>query len=746
VSARAVTAADDRAALRFYLAAQSNRLLVQTLMASVAAVGWLTGLIHFDLVRGAAAYLTGAASALVLAALARMAADRGRALPPHAIWMTLDLLLVSWTVYIIRDEYPLWLIWYVISTTAAAFIAGRRAAHAVLAGSIVCYLGTLVLLGKIGGFDHELALAAGRLALLFGGTYFTIGGVADLRARKLQVAALHAEKSMQLEELRRLADELDRRGSELAGANRRTQEANRAKSQFLANMSHELRTPLNSIIGFSEILSDKLAGRIEPRFERFLGNILGSGRHLLGLINDILDLSKIEAGRMELVFEPLSLGDLVRGVESVMHSIAAKTGVSIEMEIAPELPPVVADPPRVKQILYNLLSNAVKFSPPGGVVTVRARRGGPEAAIDGRPSVELEVEDRGPGIRSEDQQLIFDEFRQVDGQTTRNMGGTGLGLALVKRFVQMHGGTIEVDSETGRGSLFRVRLPVDATTVDSRRSAVEPVSFGFSLEEARDAAGEAPLVLVAEDDGDFYLAFALELEAAGYRVVRAERGDEALTLIRSLRPDGIVLDLVLPVRDGWEVLKAIKADPETSEIPVLIVSVVPDQDLGLALGADDYFLKPLDRERFLHRLRELVPPEVVARPRVLIVDDDPLVHDYLGVELEEAGFLVSSARDGRSGVELAVAERPHLVVLDLVMEDMDGARVAVELRSRPETEHTPIVVFTSKELDQEERKLLAERTAAVLSKAPEDRRRLPAVLRELQSRRAHTRHERPERA
>jgi DNA-binding response OmpR family regulator len=506
-------------------------------------------------------------------------------------------------------------------------------------------------------------------------------------------------------------------------------------------MSHELRTPLNSIIGFSEILGNRLAGTIEPRYERFVGNILGSGRHLLGLINDILDLSKIEAGKMSLIFEPLSLGDLARGVESVMHSIAAQRSVEIRLQIEPGLPPIVADGPRVKQILYNLLSNAVKFSPDGDSVDVRVARVGADQSPIELDSVSIEVEDRGVGIRREDQRLIFDEFRQVDGETTRNTGGTGLGLALSKRFVEMHGGSIEVDSEIGRGSRFRVVLPIDAFEVEGRRRGSGPVSFSFPAAEIGDAvaAPGIPTVLVAEDDAEFFAALAAELESAGYRVLRAVQGDEALELVASEQPDAIVLDLVLPVRDGWEVLKELKASAATAGIPVLIVSVVADHELGLALGADDYFLKPLDRERFFRRLRELAPAASAIRPRVLVIDDDPMVHEYLSVELDAAGFEVRSALDGRTGIELAVADRPELVVLDLIMDDLDGFRVALELQSRPETEHLPIVVFTSKELEPEERRRLTEKSTAVLSKAPEDRRRLPAVLRELEERRRRSR-------
>jgi CheY-like chemotaxis protein len=313
--------------------------------------------------------------------------------------------------------------------------------------------------------------------------------------------------------------------------------------------------------------------------------------------------------------------------------------------------------------------------------------------------VVLEVVDQGVGIRREDQRLIFEEFRQVDGETTRNMGGTGLGLALVKRFVEMHGGVIEVESEPGRGSLFRATLPVDASRVATRREGSDPLSFGFPIDAAHRAlgapgAGEAPVVLVAEDDDTFFASFAADLENAGYRVRRAARGDEALEIARAARPSAVILDLVLPVKDGWEVLKELKADPLTAEIPVLIVSVVASHELGFALGADEYFVKPLDRRGFLDRLRELVPAEAPARPRVLVVDDDPQVHDYLTVELEEAGYDVLSASNGPDGLELAARAVPAVIVLDLAMDGMDGFRVAAELQALPDTARIPIVVFT----------------------------------------------------
>ncbi len=726
----------------FHLKVQRNRLAVMVLMAGFAAVGKLAGAFDFQWPLWLLVFSLGVLSVLGFSLhyrRAELVAPRERL---DLAWLLFDVGLTSAAIYILHDQAPLWLLWYMTSAAAAAFSTGRQTAHVVIGASCAAYLGTLTLLGRIQGLDPELWNALGRLTVLYGASYFMIRGIADLRERRIEIAALNDENSARLAELRRLAAELDRRGRELSEANLRAQEANRAKSQFLANMSHELRTPLNSIIGFSEILSAKLETQIEPRFTKFLLNILGSGRHLLGLINDILDLSKIEAGKMEMHLERISLGDLMRGVESIMHGVAAKRGIEIALELEADLPPVVADAPRLKQILYNLVSNAVKFSPEGRPVTVRVRRSTTGAVPLGVESVVLEVQDHGHGIRREDQKMIFEEFRQVDGETTRNMGGTGLGLALVKRFVEMHGGLIEVESEPGQGSLFRVILPVDASRAIHSRDSSEPLSFGFPTQAARAAlgaegTGETPVVLVAEDDDTFFASFAADLEAAGYRVLRAARGDEAIEIARAAKPAAVILDLVLPVKDGWEVLKELKADPATAQIPVLIVSVVANHELGFALGADEYFVKPLDRHGFLDRLRELVPAEAPARPRVLVVDDDPQVHDYLTLELEEAGYEVLSASNGPDGLELAARVVPAVIVLDLAMDGMDGFRVASELQALPDTARIPIVVFTSKELTAEDRGRLAGRTSAVLSKAPDDRKRLPAVLRELEARRSH---------
>ncbi len=709
------------------LAVQRSRGIAFIGMYAVAMIGRLAGILDFDYRWAHMLAVAAFGSAVVFHQLYRQGLDRRWKVELQVVWMACDVVFITWMVYLTHGSSSLWLVWYLSNTAAAAFVAGGRATLRVASANCVAYLLLLVLLGDIRGLDRALGDALIRLALLYTASFFFLRGIADLRDKRLKIRELARDKSRQLEELKRLTATLDRQARELADAHLRSQEASLAKSQFLANMSHELRTPLNSIIGFSEILGEKLSDQLEARHVKFLKNILDSGRHLLGLINDILDLSKIEAGKMELSLEKMSLADVAHGVRSVMLGVVGSRGIELVVEVEEDLPPIIADGPKVKQVLYNLVSNAIKFSPDGSQVRIVARDVAANASGLAMPAVEISVADQGIGIAPEEQRLIFEEFRQVDGEVTRTYGGTGLGLTLVRRFVEMHGGTVGVDSAPGRGSTFCVCLPVDASQVMLTPAAAP-------ARHPSVPAADRPVVLVVEDDEPFYRALAADLEAAGYRPRWAHHGEQALRLAADLQPAAITLDLALPGIDGWEVLKALKSDPRVAQIPVIIVSLLENHELGFALGAEDYFLKPLERRHFLSRLKGLLGEAERPSKPALIIDDDPQVHQLLEEELEQAGYEVLAAHDGRHGLELAAARRPAIIVLDLMMPEMNGFEVAATLRDDPTTAGIPIVVLTAKELTTQDRQRLHGKIQGVLAKAPMDRHLIVRSIQEIESR------------
>ncbi len=744
------------------LAVQRSRAMAFVGMYVVAMVGKLAGLLDFNPLSAHALLVSTLASAALFHQLYSRRLDRRWGIDLKIVWMACDVGFITWLMVLTHGASSLWMVWYLSNTAAAAFVAGRPAALGVAIANSTAYLTLLIVLGDIRGFDRGLADAMIHLALLYSASFFFLRGIADLRDKRHRIRELARVKSQQLEELKELTAKLDRQATELAQAHLESQEASRSKSQFLANMSHELRTPLNSIIGFSEILGDKLSDTLEPRYLKFLANILDAGRHLLSLINDILDLSKIEAGKMELILEKVSLGDIAQGVRSVMLGVVGGRGIAIVIEMAEDLPLLVGDGPKVKQILYNLVSNAIKFSPDHSEVRIEALplEDG-EGPLSG-PSVELRVIDQGIGIAAVDQETIFQEFRQVDGESTRAHGGTGLGLALVRRFAEMHGGLVAVDSIPGQGSTFRVWLPADASQVmltpgaGSAEARVAERVEALVAEPAESlVADSGPVVMVVEDDELFYRALAADLERAGYRTFWARAGEEALRRIAEVRPAAITLDLALPGMDGWEVLKALKDDPAAAHVPVIIVSLLENHELGFALGAEDYFLKPLERRVFLERLRELLgdarsprssragssragssragSSRAAVRP-ALIIDDDPQVHEILEQELIRAGYEVLAAHDGQRGLELARVRRPAIVVLDLMMPQMNGFEVATQLREDPRTAGIPIVVLTSKELSSRDRQRLQGKIEGLLSKAPMDRKWIVQSLKRIEQR------------
>ena len=490
----------------------------------------------------------------------------------------------------------------------------------------------------------------------------------------------------------RLFREIDMKGQQL-------ELASRHKSAFLANMSHELRTPLNSIIGFSEVLLDESLGELSLEERReFLGNVLGSGRHLLTLINDILDLSKVEAGRMELYPETFIVTEVIRGVVQTIQPLAARKQIAIEEAIDPALRTLRADPGKVKQILFNLLSNAVKFTPVAGRIGVRA--------IRGEGDVHFVVWDTGIGIQPEDQARIFEEFQQVEATAARQYEGTGLGLTLAQKFVALHGGRIWVESTPGAGTTFTFTLPL-----------VEPPTIPAEG-DAAPQEGSQPLVLVVEDDAPTCELLHFSLAREGFRVAEAHDGEEAVAKARTLRPCLITLDIMLPKKDGWEVLRVLKDDVATREIPVVIVSMVDEPERGFSLGAADYILKPFDREDLLHRLARygLTTHERAEPVHILIIDDDPMVVETLTGLLEPVGFRVSKAYGGQQGLEQAVMQPPDLIVVDLLMPEISGFEVVQRLKAHPQTQEIPVFVVTDKDALSEETQELNSLVAAIIHK------------------------------
>jgi GAF domain-containing protein/CheY-like chemotaxis protein len=494
--------------------------------------------------------------------------------------------------------------------------------------------------------------------------------------------------------------------SELREKSREVEVASQHKSQFLANMSHELRTPLNAIIGVSEMLLEdardfKREDEVEP-----LERVLRAARHLLALINDILDLSKIEAGRMELHLESFPLAPLIQDVMNTIEPLARKNSNHIVVDTEQEIGTIYADQIRFRQALLNLASNANKFTE-NGTVTIAAR---PQHQ-DGHDWITVAVTDTGIGMTAEQMGRLFQEFSQADSSTTRKYGGTGLGLAISRHFCRMMGGDITVESEPGAGSTFTIRLPrVVQTERVTRKESPLAAPSGRS-------ATEGPLVLVVDDDATVRELVARHLERAGFSVVMANGGQEALRLARELNPAAMTLDIMMPDIDGWTVLAAVKGDPSLAAIPVVLMTIVEEKNRGFALGAADYLVKPVDRGKLVETLRNICG---AAAGRVLLIDDDDVVRRSVRGALEPLGWQVTEAENGLLALAALSAARPDAIILDLMMPKMDGFQFVDELRARPEWREIPVVVITSKDLTQEDRSRLNGEVERVIQKSERD--------------------------
>ena len=541
----------------------------------------------------------------------------------------------------------------------------------------------------------------------------------DVRRLASELAIKNAELTQQSEELVQQSTELAQQSEELSRHNRvldlqkqQLEEATRLKSEFLSNMSHELRTPLNSVLALSRVLSVQGAARLTEEERGYLSIIERNGKHLLSLINDILDLAKIESGRQEIFYETLSLEKVAAEVVDGIAAIAREKGISLTLLPAPQgLPAVVMDVKRLRQMLQNLVGNAVKFTSEG-TVTVRLR-------IDGE-EILIEVEDTGIGIAPHSLDTIFQEFRQADGSTSRSFEGTGLGLAIVKKTARLLGGDVAVASEPGKGSLFTLRLPLDCRGMAVDR---QPLPAPAGERPAHQPKGRS--VLVVDDDPEAVSVIAAHLNQAGFQTLTALNGPDALRLARVKRPFAITLDIMMPEMDGWEVMRELKGHPDTSDIPVLIVSLSDDRETGMALGAVGVITKPVSGEQLMESFAKLAG---AGCRLVLVVDDNEHDRFFIASLFKEQGVDVLLAENGSQALELAISDHPDLITLDLMMPEMDGAAVLDKLRANRLTAEIPVVLITSKELTAAELERLSSGVSAVVSKGGLDRQ---VVLNEL---------------
>jgi PAS domain S-box-containing protein len=484
------------------------------------------------------------------------------------------------------------------------------------------------------------------------------------------------------------------------------QEMDRLKSQFLANMSHELRTPLNSIIGFSRVILKGIDGPLTDMQRTDLEAVYSSGQHLLGLINDILDISKIQAGKMEITIEDTDVNDIVKGVMSTAIALVKDKPIELQQSAPPDVPIIQADARRIRQVLLNVVGNATKFTDEGFI----------RVEVETTPTeVIIAVIDSGVGIPEAKIGTIFEEFTQVDGSSTRAVGGTGLGLAISRRFVEMHGGRIWVESTLNVGSTFYLALPIAGPSEPPKEPEEEKLEEIVTSQPEPQERTDARIVLCVDDDEGVITLFRRYLSKQGYHVVGLTEGMKVMEKAQELKPFAITLDVMMPEKDGWQIIQELKSDPDTRHIPVIMCSIVADQDRGISLGASGYLVKPILEDDLVAALEQLDHAE--EHHRVLIVDDHAEDRSLLRRMIEsQKGYEVLEATGGQEAIDLIPSIHPNIIVLDLMMPDVDGFTVLESIKADTETRHIPIIVVTAKDLSQQERKALNKRVQALLQK------------------------------
>ena len=622
----------------------------------------------------------------------------------------------------------------VLAQHSAAHVAKVRQATVVAVVIGVSILAGFMLLSSL-LFDRSVVLPIHRLRV---GTEIVGSGNLDYKVgtpAQDEVGQLSRSFDEMTERLKALTvsrDDLARevverqRAEERARLARQNAEAaNQAKSQFLTNMSHELRTPLNSVIGFANIMAKNKAGHLNPQEISYLDRIVANGKHLLFLINQILDLSKIEAHKVQLDWHTVDLPALIRETISQLEPQAQAKHLRLETQLPATMTPLVTDDAKLKQVLINLIGNALKFTARGGV-TVRVDR----EEGTGRPC-RIAVTDTGVGIAAERLGAIFEAFEQAESGTTRKYGGTGLGLTISRALCDLLGYRLEVASELGQGSMFSIEIPAAAAAL---APATAPASGGGLAElNVPTSAGQPvtwknKLVLVIDDEADARALLTHYVESLGCQVIAANSGEQGLRMAREFHPDAITLDLLMPTMDGWTVLQALKGDPQTQAVPVIIVSIVAREHRGSVLGAVDVLNKPVDRDELLAVLKKNLQP---AARHVLIVDDNADDRQLLAEHLADTGYEVRLAGSGAEALRQIEESPPDVVVSDLLMPGMDGATLLHHLRSDARYRYLPAIIVTGKDVSPEEMRLLRLQAQAVVPKAGDLENNLRAVLQRL---------------
>jgi len=537
-------------------------------------------------------------------------------------------------------------------------------------------------------------------------------------------------------ELRNTLQELEQKNAELEIEREKAYDANQSKSQFLANMSHELRTPLNAIIGYSEMLEEELQEVNDTKYVDDILKINSAGKHLLSLINDILDLSKVEAGKMNVFLETTEIAAICEYTVATIQPLAERNKNRLILDCPTDIGEMYSDVTKIRQVLFNLLSNACKFTQ-HGEVTLSVRR---EKKSDGDWIV-FSVSDTGIGMSEKHMQNLFEAFSQADATISRDYGGTGLGLAICKRFTELMGGQLTAESKQGKGSMFRLQLPAEIKNqAITSLPIVSPVSaLAKYTEDAVSARlGSAPgndrrerlsRVLVIDDDETVHDMLSRLLSKEGFLIDIADDGESGFNKALESKPDVIVLDVLMPGMDGWDVLTRLKNNPETETIPVVMLTMVDDRSKGYTLGVTDYIYKPVDREKLVTALTRCVRYGDTAP--ILIVDDDAAQRDMLKRTLEKDGWETIRAHNGRAALEAVRTRTPSLIILDLMMPEMDGFELIHTLRKNPDTREIPVVVLTAMDLSRADQAMLANNTTGILRKGASSRDELLKIVKDL---------------